>query len=265
MRRNSDNECCKYYHFEIEQYLVGEMDDGEVADLHRHMDSCDSCSRRLEAARAAGEHFRSTYLPELLKEPVVVETTRLKSPLIHWRWGLAGGLATAAVILAAVVAIPEPAREPELPWVEPGQIDEEQAKGGGVMEMLLVQEDGGRKRVTEGMVLRPGDRVRFRPITGEYPYLVVFSVEERTGRVSVHYPSRGDASMRLTGPPGVLLPDALTLDDYVGAEVFGALFSTAPVSVAAAPTLLAQAHKWALAYEAIGIEVFRRRIVKAAE
>lgn len=69
MKRNSDGECSKYYHYEIEEFLVGEMNDDEVAQLHRHMDSCDSCRQRLEAARAAGEHFRSTYLPELLNNP----------------------------------------------------------------------------------------------------------------------------------------------------------------------------------------------------
>lgn len=89
--------------------------------------------------------------------------------------------------------------------------------------------DGAATRLEPGATLQPGDRLQFR-VTTTRSHLALLGVDG-TGTVSRYQPVGGDLSTPFAPGQARPLPDALTLDDAPGPEVFVVFLSDQPLLV----------------------------------
>ncbi|WP_267145419.1 DUF4384 domain-containing protein [Myxococcus guangdongensis] len=196
----------------LEALAMGALPPPERATTQAHLDTCLACRARSEELASHRRHFTAHVLPRAqLPSPRV-------APWGDWRWWApALALASAVVLLFALVAVPSP-QEPEL------------AVKGGAMLQLFAHRGERTWKVEEGEALAPGDQVRFVVEGLGLPYVLVVSVDG-AGQVNTYYPFGGHESVQVPsrGLP-VEIPGSVVLDNAPGPERLFALFSRQPLS-----------------------------------
>lgn len=76
----------------------------------------------------------------------------------------------------------------------------------------------------------PGDRIQFTYSCIKPRYFILVSVEE-SGTISTLYPQKEDSSMSVEKGYNIALPGSFQLDDYIGKELYIAVFSDKKLSV----------------------------------
>jgi hypothetical protein len=194
------------------------------ADHHyakAHLSECGECKARLTEAEADKARFEQFIFPRTL--PKVEE--RAKGVGAGWlsgwrqRLGLYGALGAVAAALLAVVVLPGLLNDD--PYIG--------IKGGlaPTFEVVASRDDAGQFRVTPGMALRPGDRLRFVIEPAGARYLLIAS-RDGQGNVTVYYPYGGAESAEIRSGKQEL-PGSIELDEVAGRERLVALFSNQPL------------------------------------
>ena len=82
----------------------------------------------------------------------------------------------------------------------------------------------GTPEIRENGVYYPGDRIQLTYSSADTAHLVVLGIES-SGGVQVYFPSNGSSSVPVEPGTDIPLPNSIVLDDYVGNELYVALFS----------------------------------------
>lgn len=197
----------------LHQYRYGELSRDRAREVRAHLDDCPRCSALLAQQQASRREF------ELLPVPAAIRDAARPRP--WWRRlldapALPAGLVLATAGLLAVVVLPDPDVDPELP--APPQAEEIRTKGSGGVDILVE----GAGVLGEGQELRAGDRVQLRVPAGPYRHAWAGDGEG----LLLQFPLReGEAS---------LTPFSLRLDESTGDEVVFLVLSVEELSKAEA-------------------------------
>jgi hypothetical protein len=101
--------------------------------------------------------------------------------------------------------------------------DSYRIKGATGIE-IFVKTDNKRVEKRLSQVYHPGEYIQLVYSCAHADKFVLLSIDER-GKVSTYYPSEGDSSILLQKGRDIPLPNSILLDDYVGRELFVAVFS----------------------------------------
>jgi len=188
----------------IARLIEGELTGLEAAGVREHAQSCARCESMYRHALSVQAEFGSLVPP--------LETTRRSRRVV-----VGGGIALAAAAVFAVVAL----------W--PGrEATTTRTKGHPVLG-FFVEHDGVVRRGSTGEHVRPGDRIEMFTTAHEPAWLAVTSTDG-AGLHSNYVTPRAIAA-------GVeqVVPQSITLDDTVGAEVIEGVFCDAEFEVPTPP------------------------------
>jgi len=183
----------------IARLLEGELTDLEAAGIRDHAQSCARCESMYRHARSVQAEFLSLVPP-------------LATPRRSRRVVVGGGIALAAAVFAVVALWPGR----EAPTTR--------TKGRPVLG-FFVEHDGVIRRGATGEHVHPGDRIEMFTTAHEPVWLTVTSTDG-AGLHSIYITPRAIAA-------GVeqVVPQSITLDNTVGAEVIEGVFCDAELEV----------------------------------
>ena len=96
-------------------------------------------------------------------------------------------------------------------------------KGGSSLR-VVVQNQNGDVEERPNHVYHPFERIQFVYSCTDNNKFMLFSIDEK-GKLSTYLPSGSDSSITLQSGADIPLPHSIQLDDYIGKELFIALFS----------------------------------------
>jgi hypothetical protein len=200
--------------FELLSYLAGDCDEETRKRVADHLHSCLVCNRKLEEAKREREAFLEAHPFESLTQRA--QTRRRSSAL---PFGPVYALAATLVLLVGAGLVVRLRERPSRFRI----------KGAADIAMFVkVGEQTIEKRLNH--VYHPGEYVQITYSCAEADRLALLSIDEQ-GKVSIYYPSDGDSSVALQKGSNVPLPNSILLDDYIGKELFVAVFSKRPLYV----------------------------------
>jgi hypothetical protein len=211
---------------EMDAALLGTLPEERRRALGEHLVRCARCAEAQRVLERSADRFRAEVFPRTVGRIEAAAGSRVS----RWwaearlRWAMLAVPAAAALVLVVGLGT---RREGAAPGVEPAI----SIKGRPALR-LFVRRGDQVFTPDDGAALAPGDAVRFVVEPGGHRYVLVASVDG-AGKVSVYHPYDGAGSAAVTGAPSVEVPGSIVLDGAPGPERVFALFSDAPLSVAA--------------------------------
>ncbi len=190
---------------EIEQFLCGELEGAAAERIERQAERDAALAAHLAERRAQQQAF-------FAENPRLgVELAQARPRWPAWSLGLAGAAAAAVLVVVALFAWPtEPGPTADGPGIR--------ARGALKVE-LTVRRDERTFAFREGVLLRPGDRVRLSLEATESGFLTLIGRDQR-GRWTVYYDGLPTTAGTWT------VPDSLVLDDDPNPEHWYALLTS---------------------------------------
>lgn len=235
---------------QLDRLRVGELVGSSAERVHAHLTVCPACEHRYAALQADAERFAESApsFDALRAHPTARQSPPLpgaaRGALRPARWAVVTALAAAAgsLLFVGPGAWQGPQGEPS-PAASPsdssnGSSSEVRTKGSLASFDFVVRRDQNTVIGTPGMVLRPGDRLRFT-VSSRRPVFVGIWGIDSSGLVSDY----ATAPELLRVPPGhqVALPQTIELDASLGQERLVAVFCQDPQPVEAIRSALSDA------------------------
>jgi hypothetical protein len=198
----------------LDRRALGDLsaEDSQAMDLH--LADCELCRGRLSAQRESFQKFEQYVLPAVL--PVL--TARRRS----YAWQLAWGVPIAASLALAILLLPRAVPRPQ------AALQDEVSVKGGPNFQTFVKRGTQVFAAADGVLLMPGDALRFVVQSAGLPYLLIVS-RDGAGHLTVYYPFGGTHSAELKSEGRNELPGSVELDATPGEERLLALFSRRPL------------------------------------
>ncbi|MBN1577809.1 MAG: DUF4384 domain-containing protein [Chitinispirillaceae bacterium] len=206
--------CEKYDKLTLFSFVTGDLSGEKRLEMESHLRRCVSCAGFVKQAVAERAEFLEAF-PVI--DVVPVKSLRfLRFTPMRTALALAAGLVLAVGAGSLLV----------------NRSGEAYRTKGGVALNLFAQDTAGSPVVRREPVFTPGERIQFTYSCGNERYFILASIDD-TGRISVFYPAEGDNSMLLEPGRDLPLPNSIVLDEYIGKELYIAVFSARPLQVAA--------------------------------
>ncbi len=204
-------------------YLTGDLDPKRRIAIERHLAACGSCRGALERMRKERDAFNAR-----MPFDSVIEAgrrpTSARSRLIKPWYALAAGLVLA---VGALTVLQQTVDRPTY-----------RTKGAASIQIHVMSEDGTPDTRKDHRYL-PGERIQISYSCGRRRYFMLLSIDQ-DGRISTYSPNASDSSIALQPGAAIPLPYSIELDEYRGAELFVAVFSSEPVALTALKDRLAE-------------------------
>ena len=198
--------------FELVSYFVGDCDDETRARVTEHLKSCLECNRKLEQLKKERAEFLQAHPFESLGA-----RARAKQKSIASQFAPVYALAAMLALVVGLSLVLRP-RERE---------DTYRMKGAtGIAMFVKAGEDRAEKRTRH--VYYPGEYIQIEYSCAEADKLILLSIDS-AGAISMYYPTEGDTSVVVPKGQNMPLPNSILLDDYIGRELFVAVFSKQPL------------------------------------
>lgn len=208
---------------DVERFLLGEMDDGEMSRVRTAAGECDRCSARLEETRQDERAFALKPVPEEIRRAWTGSAARRTSPVTRVLAILVPVAAAAAIAL--VVALPGAGGQDGIPGIgDRAGEGMTRVMGAGVEargpQLGFYVLEGGRSVLgAPGQRLSAGDRIQFwykvaRETTG-----VVVGIDGR-GAVTAYVAGEGGSLEVFRGGRDHVAGSSVVLDDSRGPERF---------------------------------------------
>lgn len=190
---------------EIEQFLCGELTGDAAERIERQAEKDPALATHLAERRAQQQAFFQAH-PRL-----EVELPPERRRWVGWSLGLAGAAAAAVLVVVALFAWP----------MEPGTgSDGPTIRARGALKVGLTVRRAERTfAFREGVLLRPGDRVRLSLEATEAGFLTLIGRDQH-GRWTIYYDGLPTTAGTWT------VPDSLVLDDDPNPEHWYALLTS---------------------------------------
>jgi hypothetical protein len=217
----------------LDRRALGDLSEGETRAMDIHLEGCGLCRGRLAAQQESFQKFEQYVLPAVL--PAI----RIRSQGWWQRlpaWRLAWAVPAVAAVALAVVVLPHGLQREEA-GNQPRDVI---AVKGGPNLQTFVKRGTQVFAAADGVLLMPGDALRFVVQSGGLPYLLIVS-RDGAGQLTVYYPFGGTQSAELKSEGRNQLPGSVVLDATPGEERVIALFSRHPLEVAAVISRIASA------------------------
>jgi hypothetical protein len=191
----------------LTSYFTGDLDREKQTVVEKHLETCEICKSYLKELEAEKNSFLSEVPFESL--PTQPEKRRTKLAPFRKYYALA-----ATIILFIAGGLIYQMRDTE---------ESIRIKGETGIKIFSLDQKGAIE-YRKNTVYYPGDRIQIAYSCTDKHFLILFSIDEK-GTVSRYYPSDTDSSIILEKGADIPLPNSIALDDYIGRELFVALFS----------------------------------------
>jgi hypothetical protein len=208
----------------LERYRLGELSGDEVRRIDRLLSRDESLRERLLALERSDEEIRRSHPPDWLVRGIAERARQRRAPPERGRvlstvmWTVPAALAAFVFLTFRVGGVWAPTGHPPVNHQENGAGDE-RAKGDGTALVIYRRTDAGSETLSDGDVVRQGDRIRLAYRVAEAGYGAILSIDGN-GVVTLHLPVEGTRAEFLEPGKTVLLDRAFELDDAPRAEMF---------------------------------------------
>jgi hypothetical protein len=230
----------------LDRRALGDLSGVEAEEMDLHLAGCELCRGHLAAQRESFQKFEQYVLPAVLPS---LQTRRL------FPWRFAWAVPVVASLALAVLVLPRSA-----PRQHVASQDEVAVKGGPNFQ-TFVRRGTQVFAAADGVLLLPGDALRFVVQPGGLPYLLIVS-RDGAGHLTVYYPFGGSRSAELKSEGRNELPGSVELDATPGEERLFALFSRRPLEAARVTSRLADSTTEPSAAELGADALLRLKFVK---
>jgi hypothetical protein len=192
-------------------FIAGDLDTLTARRIDEHVKECKFC----DAVIRVMKQERSAFLKHYPKPEKVPHHAGIR--VYHFR--RSSLLTLAASLLLAVSA--------SFLIYTNSNTDGYRVKGATQVS-LFVEDENGSPAKRDKNVYYPGEKIQFTYSCGEKHYFMLLSADSNKS-ITVYYPSDGDSSIALEPGRDLPLPNSITLDSYLGPELYLAVFSAFPL------------------------------------
>jgi|WetSurMetagenome_2_1015567.scaffolds.fasta_scaffold00220_26 hypothetical protein len=190
-------------------YAAGDVTEAKRRDVERHATECETC----RAFLASVESEKAAFLAGHPFDATITHLPARRTPRLFLFRGQVCALAATFVVLAAAGFV----------YVSNGARQGFRVKGETSLGMLVKnRRDEIEKR--DGREYFTGEKIQFLYSCGARNNFALIGMDT-AGVVTTYFPSSGDSSMILEAGRDIPLPNSITLDAYVGPELFAGVFS----------------------------------------
>ena len=209
-----------------------------------HIETCDLCTRRIEAMRAERAAFLSVRPPEVFIQEISAGRRRDRfSGAFEWLL-LPRVLvpAAAAIVLATAVGVYLPNRY-DLRDRHVAVDNRISLKGKGNLQLTLFVSRNGAPAVLheKSEPLLAGDVLKFGIQSRRSGSVTIANIDDK-GTVSIYISPDGKGSSTIKAGELNLLNDTIQLDDFVGMELIVAILTQKPISKSDVESALGKAY-----------------------
>ncbi len=197
----------------IAAYSTDDLSQKERATFETHLQECSECRDYYELLTREKNDFLAKYP----YEPFAIPKTKkiIPFPMSNRIYALAASL----LFLLTGTWIYYSSQQP----------DTMRIKGGNDIRVVVQGLDGTIEE-RSSHTYHPGERIQCIYSCTDRNNFMLFSLDE-TGALSTYLPAAGDSSITLQKGADIPLPNSILLDDYIGKELFIAIFSERPLYV----------------------------------
>jgi hypothetical protein len=232
----------------LDRRALGDLSDLEAQEMDLHLAGCELCRGQLAAQQESFQKFEQYVLPAVL--PALRTGSRRSFP-----WPFAWAVPVVASLALAMLVLPHAASRSGA-----ASLNDVAVKGGPNFQ-TFVKRGTQVFAAADGVLLLPGDALRFVVQPGGLPYLLIVS-RDGAGHLTVYYPFGGTRSAELKSDGRNELPGSVELDATPGEERLFALFSRQPLEAARVTSRLAVSATEPSAAELGADALLRLRFVK---
>ncbi len=215
--------CSEFSDIDLITFVAGDCDPECAERISEHLRGCAECRRTVEHHAAEKSEFLSRHSFEQYEQATRDEhsaPTRRKPKLLQFP----GRYALAASLVLFVIGGYVIRRTTMDPSLEAGY----RIKGKAGITVWSMGADGA-PQIRENGIYYPGDRIQLTYSSEDTTHLTVLGVEAG-GAVQTYFPSNGTMSVPVEPGSDIPLPNSIVLDDYIGSELYVAVFSKEPIS-----------------------------------
>jgi hypothetical protein len=188
---------------ELLLYFSGDINELRRREIVLHIERCSECSESLKSLSLKQQQFLEKY-----PKPQI-DNRKTVALRVYTRF-----FAIAASLFLAVTAVL---------YLQINNGIHERIKGSEKIEMFVLSDKNTIEKRTS-TVYYPGERIQFSYSSSGKKYFMLMSMDE-TGKIFVYFPSGDSVAMLLKKGAGVPLSSSIELDNYIGMEVYMAVFS----------------------------------------
>ncbi|MBN1601611.1 MAG: DUF4384 domain-containing protein [Chitinispirillaceae bacterium] len=203
--------CDKFDRLTMLSFVAGDLDTFTARSIDEHLKECTLCDAMIKEIKQE----RSNFLKQYPKPEKVPEHTAGR--VHHFRHGPLLALAASLVLVVSGAYL----------VYTNTSIDGYRIKGTTQVS-LFVQDENGSPVKRDNSIYYPGEKIQFTYSCGERHYFMLLSADSNKS-ITVYYPSDGDSSIALEPGRDLPLPNSITLDKYLGPELYLAVFSAFPL------------------------------------
>lgn len=192
-------------------YVAGDLDAFTSRAIDEHLKECTLCDATIKEIKQE----RSNFLKQYPKPERVLQ--HAEGRVYHFRRGSVLALAASLVLLVTAGY---------MTFTNTGT-DGFRIKGTTQVD-LFVQDENGNIIKRDHNIYYPGEKIQFTYSCGEKHYFMLLSADSNKS-ITVYYPSDKGNSIELEPGRDLPLPNSITLDSYLGPELYLAVFSAFPL------------------------------------
>jgi hypothetical protein len=210
---------------ELMAYQTGDMSAGRRETIADHLRGCPACRSALaDLDRQKADFLGARPFESFNPQP-------RQARILQWRRPAFTVLALAASLVVGLTTVSQ----------FQARTDGVRFKGSAAVAIHVHNADGTIATRDSG-AFAPGEQIQFTVTSSGYKNLILMGIDT-SGTISTYFPANGDSSGVLTPGAGIPLPNSIILDDYIGPELFVALFSIDPLAIASATAGLSDAFR----------------------
>jgi len=202
--------CEKYDKLTLLSYIAGDLSPKDGSEVAGHLEQCETCSAFVEEA----EQQQQQFLNEFPEAPRL--TVMKKAPKRIVRPGYVLALAASFLVVLGGTGVLMRQSQPVI-----------RTKGAIDLGLYVLNENGQPVKREEN-IYYPGERMQFTYSCGDRCFFILLSCDT-AGTVTRYYPIEGDVSTEVESGANKPLSHSIQLDDYIGNELYIAVFSAHPL------------------------------------
>jgi hypothetical protein len=235
----------------LSAFVANELDSRESLAVKEHLMACPACREYAESLEREKREFLQKHPLETLD--IHSEGSASASPNAGKNFfGSRQIYAAAAVFLVFfTVMIFYLMRSPE----------EDFRIKGDVNIKLFVKDKEGQIQARQNHVYSPGEYIQISYSCGSSNKFMLLSMDEN-GKTTVYYPGTGDSSVVLEKGRDIPMKNSILLDEYIGRELYIAVFSKEKIWLNHMKEKLNTAYSKAKDLDALEVKVNDKAVVK---
>lgn len=205
--------------FELTSFVLNDLSKDKKERVEKHIFTCTECSSRIETIKME----QSSFLKKFPNPPQIKEDKSNIINVSHLYWKKLIPLAAILIFTVTLTFLYYQSSSNNLKQLTHGI-------KGNMGVTLFVQKSDNSIEQREKHIYYPQEKIQIKYSSSDYQYLISLSMDS-SGNIYTYCPQDSDSSFKIEKGADIPLPNSITLDDYIGKELFITVFSKEKVSV----------------------------------